>query len=129
MYTYIDLIPDNPEIIQLGINEKSPMTLLIKTNRNGFSGFGSIYFNLLSLKKMRKDFSDFLNFKIDKFRIDDTDSIDYHILITRKMNFIEISGKIGDYTNVSLDFFVDFLEEEMVDKTEIIKLINQIPID
>lgn len=51
MYTYIDLIPDNPEIIQLGINEKSPMTLLIKTNRNGFSGFGSIYFNLLSLKK------------------------------------------------------------------------------
>lgn len=126
MYTDLNLISNNQKIIRIGVDDDSPMTLFIKVDKDGFGGFGSIYFDNLSIIKMQKDFIDFLNCKINQFKINDTDSNDYYISMIRNKEFIEISGKIGNYTNFSLDFFVKFSEQEMIEKTKIIKLINQI---
>ncbi len=128
MYKYLSLIPKDPFIIQIGIDDESPMTLFIDVNNGGFIGSGSMYFDCFSLKKMQKDFLDFLDCKIDLFEIKNTDSNEYYIQITRIKYSIEIKGKIGNYTDQSLEFCVSFFEEEMVEKTKIINLINQIKI-
>lgn len=128
MYKYLSLIPEDSYIIQIGIDDELPMTLFIDVNNGGFSGSGSMYFDLFSIKKMQKDFLDFLDCRIDQFKINNTDSNEYYIQITRIKYSIEIKGKIGNYTNQSLEFCVRFFEKEMVEKTKIINLINQIPI-
>lgn len=128
MYEYIDLIVQCENFLQLGIDDDSPMTLFVNVSKDGFSGFGKIYLDLLSLKNAKKDFNDFINKSLNQIKMDDTDSYDYYLSFARKSKYIEIKGKIGNYTNQSLEFCIEFLEEEMIENSKIIALINKIKI-
>jgi len=52
MCKYLNLIPKNQNIIQIGINDVSLMTLFIKVNKDGFGCISSIYFDNLFINKI-----------------------------------------------------------------------------
>lgn len=69
-----------------------------------------------------------MNKSLNQFKIDDTNPTDYYLSFFRKSRYIEIQGKIGNYTDQSIKFCIEFLEAEMIEYSKIISLINKIKI-
>ncbi len=127
MKKYIDIMYKNEDyLFQLGVDDDSPMTLFINTKNNYYSGVGVIYFSDVTLQLFKNDIEAFFNKKLDNVIVKDTDSNEYYLSIIRKSKYILIKGKIGDYINQSLEFFVELLEDEVIDCDEIVDLINNI---
>ncbi len=111
---------------QIVTMDNCPMTLYIDMKNQYFSGHGSICLDLPTLEKAKNDFRDFFENKIDYIYLKDTDSVDYYLSIRRNVYYIEISGKIGDFVEQSLEFSMGFFEGNLCDYTIILDTINGI---
>lgn len=116
------------EYIVLQVDENSPMTLLIKVKNDCFIGEGSIYFDNQSLLKFESDLQKCVNGEKNSFYVKDTDSVDYYLsLVKETQNSVIIKGKIGDYTERSLEFYFDnckFDPNEL--ETKLLKIVDMI---
>jgi hypothetical protein len=116
------------EYIVLQVDENSPMTLLIKVKNGCFIGEGSIYFDNQSLLKFESDLQKCLNGEKNSVYVKDTDSVDYYLsLVKETQNSVIIKGKIGDYTERSLEFYFDNCKLDPCElKTKLLKIVDMI---
>jgi len=116
------------EYIVLQVDENSPMTLLIKVKNDCFIGEGSIYFDNQSLLKFESDLLKCVNGEKNSVYVKDTDSVDYYLsLVKETQNSVIIKGKIGDYTERSLEFYFDNCKLDSYElETKLLKIVDMI---
>lgn len=116
------------EYIVLQVDENSPMTLLIKVKNDCFIGEGSIYFDNQSLLKFESDSLKCVNGEKNSVYVKDTDSVDYYLsLVKETQNSAIIKGKIGDYTERSLEFYFDNCKLDSYElETKLLKIVGMI---
>lgn len=132
---YCEKILDrNDEKITLQIDEEHPMTLFIKVKNGCFIGEGTIYFDNQSLLKFESDLLKCVTGEKNSVYVKDTDSVDYYLSIEKtSTNSLIIKGKIGDYTDRSLEFYFDNckldsyeLERKLLKIVDMIKSISNL---
>lgn len=116
------------EEITLQIDEEHPMTLLIKVKNDCFIGEGSIYFDNQSLLKFESDLLKCVTGEKNSVYVKDTDSVDYYLSIEKiSTNSLIIKGKIGDYTDRSLEFYFDNCKLDSYElETKLLKIVDMI---
>jgi hypothetical protein len=116
------------ENIVLQVDENSPMTLLIKVKNDCFIGEGSIYFDNQSLLKFESDLLKCVTGEKNSVYVKDTDSVDYYLSIEKtSTNSLIIKGKIGDYSDRSLEFYFDNCKVDSYElETKLLKIVDMI---
>lgn len=126
---YCEKILDrNNEEITFQIDEEHPMTLLIKVKNDCFIGEGSICFDNQSLLKFESDLQKCVIGEKNSVSVKDSDSVDYYLsLVKETQNSVIIKGKIGDYTERSLEFYFDNCKLDSYElETKLLKIVDMI---
>lgn len=126
MREYLTLIVEEYTLLQIGIDDKIPMTLWINARNKGFSGIGKIELDTLSFENFKKQIHNFSNREVNDVLVNDLNVASYYLYFNRIKDNIVIRGKIGDYDNQTLEFYFNKIDEDLINYEEIISFVNKI---